>query len=107
MVRHSSLHKDEKPKALYHAFPLCWLAGDINQPTHFSQRVGNQAPSVVVWSSHCLKRPPYKPRTGHDKKSLTNQRNHHCRLQIYLVSLPGYARKNAGGGLTTKRRIEK
>ena len=33
------------------ASPQYWLVGDIEEPTHLSQRVGTVAPSVVVCSS--------------------------------------------------------
>ena len=36
--------------ALAPASSLLWAAGDIIEPTHVPQRVGNEAPSVVVWS---------------------------------------------------------
>ena len=32
------------------ASSLYWLAGDVKEPMHFSQRVGHGVPSVVVWS---------------------------------------------------------
>ena len=41
--------KDEKPFAPSPASSLYWLAGDVKELTHLSQRVGNVAPSVVVW----------------------------------------------------------
>ena len=30
---------------------MYWLAGDVKEPTHFSQRVGYGVPGVVVWPS--------------------------------------------------------
>ena len=38
-------------------FPLYWLAGDVNEPTHFSQRVANMSPSVVLWPGYYLYQP--------------------------------------------------
>ena len=32
------------------ASSLYWLAGNVKEPTHFSQRVGHRVPGVVVWS---------------------------------------------------------
>jgi len=29
---------------------LFWLAGDVKEPTHLSQRVGRVVPGVVDWS---------------------------------------------------------
>ena len=28
---------------------MLWLAGDVKEPTHLSQSVGHEVPSVVVW----------------------------------------------------------
>ena len=28
---------------------MLWLAGDVQEPTRLSQRVGNEVPGVVVW----------------------------------------------------------
>ena len=28
---------------------LYWLAGDVKEPMHFSQRIGHEVPVVVVW----------------------------------------------------------
>ena len=28
---------------------MLWLAGDVKEPTHLSQRVGHEVPGVVVW----------------------------------------------------------
>ena len=36
--------------ALVPASSLLWAAADIIEATHIPQRVGNEAPSVVVWS---------------------------------------------------------
>ena len=36
---------------------LYWLAGDVKEPTHFSQRVVNIATAVVVWSCYYSYRP--------------------------------------------------
>ena len=44
-------------------FNVIWLAGDVKEPKHYSQRVGHGAPGVVVWP--CFTKidygdPPYK-----------------------------------------------
>ena len=46
--------KDDKSWAPSPASFLGWLAGDVRKPTHFSQSVGNVAPSVVVWPCYSL-----------------------------------------------------
>ena len=51
--------KDDKPQVPSPAFSLFWLAGDVKEPTHFSQRVGNLAPGGVVWPSYCKCRPSF------------------------------------------------
>ena len=38
---------DYKPLAPSPASSLCWLMGDIKEPTHFSQREGNLAPGDI------------------------------------------------------------
>ena len=32
-------------------FTVTWLAGDVNEPTHLSKRVGDVVPGVVVYLS--------------------------------------------------------
>ena len=38
-------------------FPLYWLAWGVNEPTHFSQRVANMSPGVVLWPGYYLYQP--------------------------------------------------
>ena len=46
--------KDEKPQVPSPKSSLYWLAEDLKESTHLSQRVGNIAPGVVVWPMcHC------------------------------------------------------
>ena len=32
-------------------FSVTWLAGDVKEPTHLSERVGDEIPGVVVYLS--------------------------------------------------------
>jgi len=33
-------------------FSVAWLARDVKEPTHLSERVGDDVPGVVVYLSH-------------------------------------------------------
>ena len=35
-------------------FSVTWLAGDVKEPTHLSERVGDEIPGVVVYLSFHL-----------------------------------------------------
>ena len=49
--------KDDKPQAPFLASSLyCFMAGNVKESTHFSQKGPNVAPGVVVWPCCCLYR---------------------------------------------------
>ena len=41
--------QDDKLQAPSPGFSLYWLTGNVKESSHFSQKVGNAAPGVVVW----------------------------------------------------------
>ena len=52
-------------------FSVLVRSQDIEEPIHFSQRIGNIVLGVVVWPCLCLNRPPFKLALELDKARLS------------------------------------
>lgn len=64
-MQHRMIFQSSWIRVIKHISPslacsLNWLAGEIKESLLFLQRVGNVAPTIVVWPFYCLNRIPIK-----------------------------------------------